>query len=126
MATQEVETVGNKLDYVLVSAAILAVLAGVLGFTFLSEQSLLVRVGVLLGGLLAGLGLGWFSLPGKQFLAFSRDSYEETRLVVWPSRKETVQTTGIVFAFVVIMALFLFIIDKSIEWVLYDLLLRWK
>ena len=126
MATQEVETVGNKLDYVLVSAAIVAVLAGVLGFTFLSEQSLLVRVGVLLGGLLAGLGLGWFSLPGKQFLAFSRDSYEETRLVVWPSRKETVQTTGIVFAFVVIMALFLFIIDKSIEWVLYDLLLRWK
>lgn len=126
MATQDVETVGNKLDYVLVSAAIVAVLAGVLGFTFLSEQSLLVRVGVLLGGLLAGLGLGWFSLPGKQFLAFSRDSYEETRLVVWPSRKETVQTTGIVFAFVVIMALFLFIIDKSIEWVLYDLLLRWK
>ena len=126
MATQNVETVGNKLDYVLVAAAIAAVLVGVLGFTFLSEQTLLIRVGVLIGGLLAGLGLAWFSLPGKQFLAFSRESYEETRLVVWPSRKETVQTTGIVFAFVVIMALFLFIIDKSIEWVLYDLLLRWK
>jgi preprotein translocase subunit SecE len=126
MATQNVETVGNKLDYVLVAAAIAAVLAGVLGFTFLSEQPLLVRVGVLIGGLLAGLGLAWFSLPGKQFLAFSRESYDETRLVVWPSRKETIQTTGIVFAFVVIMALFLFIVDKTIEWVLYDLLLRWK
>jgi preprotein translocase subunit SecE len=126
MATQNVETVGNKLDYVLVTAAVAAVLAGVLGFTFLSEQPLLVRVGILIGGLLAGLGLSWFSLPGKQFLAFSRESYDETRMVVWPSRKETIQTTGIVFAFVVIMALFLFIVDKSIEWVLYDLLLRWK
>lgn len=126
MATQNVETVGNKLDYVLVTAAVAAVLAGVLGFTFLSEQPPLVRVGILIGGLLAGLGLSWFSLPGKQFLAFSRESYDETRMVVWPSRKETIQTTGIVFAFVVIMALFLFIVDKSIEWVLYDLLLRWK
>lgn len=126
MATQDVETVGNKLDYVLVATAVAAVFAGVLGFTLLSEQALLVRVGVLIGGLLAGLGLAWFSLPGKQFLGFSREAYEETRLVVWPTRKETVQTTGIVFGFVVIMALFLFIVDKSIEWVLYDLLLRWK
>jgi preprotein translocase subunit SecE len=46
--------------------------------------------------------------------------------VVWPSRKETVNTTGIVFAFVVIMAVFLFIVDKALEWVLYDLLLQWK
>lgn len=126
MASQNVETVGNKLDYVLVTAAIVAVLAGVLGFTFLSEQALLVRVGVLIGGLLAGASLAWFSLPGKEFLGFARESYEEARLVVWPTRKETIQTTGIVFAFVVVMALFLFIVDKSIEWVLYDLLLRWK
>jgi preprotein translocase subunit SecE len=46
--------------------------------------------------------------------------------VVWPSRKETLQTTGIVFAFVVIMAIFLFLVDKGLEWMLYDLLLGWK
>ena len=45
---------------------------------------------------------------------------------MWPSRKETVQTTGLVFAFVVIMAVFLWLTDKSLEWVLYDLILGWK
>jgi preprotein translocase subunit SecE len=126
MATQNVETVGNKLDYVLVAVAIAAVLAGVLGFSLLSEQTLLVRIGVLFGGLAGGLAFGWFSLPGKQFLGFARESYEETKLVVWPTRKETIQTTGIVFLFVVVMAIFLFLVDKTVEWVLYDLLLRWK
>ncbi len=126
MATQNVETVGNKLDSVLVVAAMAAVLAGVFGFSFMSEQTLLVRVGVLAAGLLAGLVFAWFSLPGKQFLVFSRESYDEARLVVWPSRQDTMQTTAVVFAFVVVMALFLFFVDMTIEWVLYDLLLRWK
>jgi preprotein translocase subunit SecE len=86
----------------------------------------LARIGILAGGIVLGLGTAWFSLPGKRFLGFARESYDEARRVTWPSRKETVNTTGIVFAFVVIMAIFLFIVDKSLEWVLYDLLLRWK
>jgi preprotein translocase subunit SecE len=45
---------------------------------------------------------------------------------VWPSRKETMTTTGIVFGFVVIMAVLLFVVDKSLEWFLYDLLLSWR
>jgi preprotein translocase subunit SecE len=126
MSTQDIQTVNSKLDMLLVALAVLAVLAGVLGFSLLSEQPLLARLGILGGGLAAGLVLAWFSLPGKQFLGFARESYDETRRVTWPSRKETVNTTGIVFGFVVIMAIFLFLVDKSIEWVLYDLLLRWK
>ena len=121
MATQNVETVGRRLDSVLVALAIAAVVAGVLGFSFLSEQTLLVRVGILAVGLLLSLVLAWFSLPGKQFLAFSRDSIDEARLVTWPSRKETLQTTAVVFGFVVVMALFLFFVDKTVESVLYDL-----
>ncbi|MGH6890883.1 MAG: preprotein translocase subunit SecE [Dongiaceae bacterium] len=35
-------------------------------------------------------------------------------------------TTGIVFAFVVVMAVVLFIADKALEWTLYDLLLGWR
>jgi preprotein translocase subunit SecE len=123
---QDVQTVNSKLDLLLVTLAALAVLAGVLGFSFLSDQPLLVRLGILAGGLAAGVLLAWFSLPGKQFLVFGRESYDETRRVTWPSRKETVNTTGIVFAFVVVMAIFLFLVDKGLEWVLYDLLLRWK
>jgi preprotein translocase subunit SecE len=126
MNTQNVETVNSKADLALVGVAVVAVLAGVLGFSFLSQQPLLTRVGILIGGVVLGVVAAWFSAPGKRFLGFARESYDETRRVAWPSRKETLNTTGIVFAFVVIMALFLFVVDKSLEWVLYDLLLRWK
>ena len=126
MATQNIETVTSKSDLLLVALAVLAALAGVLGFTFLTEQPTLARVGVLIGGLLLALVIAWFSQSGKRFLAYARESYEETKRVVWPSRKETVTTTGIVFGFVVIMYIFLFLVDKSIEWVLYDALLSWR
>jgi len=126
MATQNVETVTSKADLVLVTLAVLAAVAGVLGFTFLTEQPTLARVGVLFGGLVVAIVIAWFSQSGKRFLAYARESYEETKRVVWPSRKETVSTTGIVFGFVVIMAIFLFLVDKSLEWVLYDALLSWR
>jgi preprotein translocase subunit SecE len=87
---------------------------------------MVVRVLILLGGIIAGLVIAWFSAPGRSFISFARDSYAETRRVVWPSRKETLQTTAIVFAFTVLMAIFLWATDKSVEWVLYDLLLGWK
>jgi preprotein translocase subunit SecE len=126
MNPQDVQTVHSKLDVLLVAVAAVAAVVGVLGFSFLTEQPLLIRLGILFGGLIAAVVVAWFSQPGKRFLGFSRDAYDEARRVVWPSRKETLNTTGIVFAFVVVMAIFLFIIDKSLEWVLYDLLLRWK
>lgn len=126
MATQNIETVTSKSDLFLVTLAVVAAVAGVLGFTFLTEQPTLARVGVLIGGLVLALAIAWFSQSGKRFLAYARESYEETKRVVWPSRKETVTTTGIVFGFVVIMAIFLFLVDKSLEWVLYDALLAWR
>jgi preprotein translocase subunit SecE len=70
--------------------------------------------------------VAWLSQPGKRFLAYARESYEEVKRVVWPSRKETMTTTGIVFGFVAVMAVLLFVVDKSLEWVLYDLLLSWR
>jgi preprotein translocase subunit SecE len=126
MNTQDVQTVTSKADIALVVLAVGAVLGGVLGFSLLTEQPLLVRLGILLGGIVASVALAWFSQPGKEFLAFARDASDEARRVTWPSRKETFTTTGIVFAFVVVMAIFLFVVDKSLEWVLYDLLLGWR
>ena len=126
MTTQEVQTVNNKLDLLLVVLAVAVLLAGVLGFSLLSERTLLIRIGILLGGLAVAVGIAWFSQSGKRFLGFAHEAYEEARRVTWPSRKETINTTGIVFAFVAIMTIFLFIVDKSLEFVLYDLLLRWK
>lgn len=126
MTTQNIETVGSKAATALVALAVAAVLAGVLGFSFLTDQPMLGRVGILLGGIALGVLIAWFSPPGKRFLGFSREAYDETRRVVWPSRKETVNMTGIVFALVVLMALFLFLVDKLLEWGLYDLLLGWR
>ena len=78
----------------------------------------------LAGGLVAGVVLAWFSPSGKRLLNYGRPSWEELRRVVWPTRKETLNTTGLVMAFVVVIAGFLFICDKLIEWGLYDVLLR--
>jgi preprotein translocase subunit SecE len=66
------------------------------------------------------------SEPGKQLIAYGRDSVKEVRKVVWPTRKEAAQMTAYVFAFVVIMALFLWLTDMTLEWVLYKLVLGWK
>ncbi|NMG64591.1 preprotein translocase subunit SecE [Azoarcus indigens] len=113
----------DKLKFAL---ALALVAAGVVGFYLLSEQPLVLRVLSVLAGLGAGVAVAWFSEPGRRFVEFAREAVVETKKVVWPSRKETVQTTGLVFAFVVVMAIFLWLTDKSLEWVLYDLVLGWK
>ena len=124
MTTQNVETGTSKLDAALVTLAILCAVAGVLAFTLMSEQALGVRLGALAGGLVLGIVIAWFSPSGKNLLVYFRQSYEELRRVVWPTKKETLNTTGLVMAFVFVMALFLFICDKIIEWGLYDVLLK--
>ena len=113
----------DKLKFAL---ALALLVAGVVGFYLLSEQALVLRVLSVLAGVAAGVAVAWFSEPGRRFVGFAREAITETKKVVWPSRKETVQTTGLVFAFVVVMALFLWLTDKSLEWILYDLVLGWK
>ena len=126
MSNQAVETVSSGADRAKVALALVAVAAGIVGFYVLAQQPMIVRLGSILGGVLVGALIGWFSGPGRRLLAFSQDSWAETRRVVWPERKETTQVTLTVFAFVVVMAIFLWLVDKSLEWVLYDLILGWK
>jgi preprotein translocase subunit SecE len=126
MASQQVEVVASTADRVKLAAAILLVVGGLVAFYGLAKQPVAARVGVLLVGLAGGVALGLFSGPGQRLIAFGRDSWAETQRVVWPTRKETTQVTLVVFGFVVAMAIFLWVVDKSLEWVLYDLLLGWK
>lgn len=121
---QNVETVTSKSDIALVTLAVLCAIAGVVAFALLTEQPLSIRLASLGGGLVLGVLLAWVSPSGKRLLAYGRQSYEELRRVVWPTKKETLNTTGLVMAFVVVMALFLFVVDKLIELGLYDGLLR--
>jgi preprotein translocase subunit SecE len=113
----------DKLKFLL---ALMLVAAGLTGFYVLGEQPMILRVLSVLAGLGAGIAIAWFTVPGRRFIDFSREAVTETKKVVWPSRKETVQTTGIVFAFVLVMAIILWMTDKGLEWVLYDLVLGWK
>jgi preprotein translocase subunit SecE len=76
-----------------------------------------LRVLMVLGGLVAGAFVAWTSAPGKEFFAFAQESWQEAGRVSWPTRKETLQTTAIVFAFVVVMALFLFAVDSALAYV---------
>jgi preprotein translocase subunit SecE len=91
-------------------------LAGVVGFYVLSNSALAVRFAVFLAAAIIALALGWTSKPGKDFYQYCQDSITEAKKVVWPARKETLQTTGVVVAFVLIMALFLWIVDASLVW----------
>ncbi|MFZ2629358.1 MAG: preprotein translocase subunit SecE [Rugosibacter sp.] len=113
----------DKLKFVL---ALLLLMAGVAGFYYFAEQPMVFRVLAVLAGVAAGGALAWFTAPGRRFVDFSHEAIVETKKVVWPSRRETLQTTGIVFAFVLVMAVILWTADKSLEWVLYDLVLGWK
>ena len=113
-------------DRIKFALALLLVAAGVTGFYFLAAQALILRVLSVLAGLGAGAGVAWFTEPGQRFFAFSKEAWTEAKKVAWPNRKETVQTTGAVFAFVVLMAIFLWLTDKSLEWVLYDVVLGWR
>ena len=124
MNNQNVDTAASKTDLVLVTLAVICAVAGVIAFSLLTDQVLGVRLGALAAGLAAGVVLAWFSPTGKRFLNYGRQSWEELRRVVWPTRKETLNTTGLVMAFVFVIAFFLFICDKMIEWGLYDVLLR--
>ncbi|MDD5295492.1 MAG: preprotein translocase subunit SecE [Rhodocyclaceae bacterium] len=113
-------------DNIKFALAVALVIAGVAGFYLLSGSPAIFGVLSVLAGLGAGAAVAWQTESGQRFFAFGKDAWTETKKVAWPTRKETVQTTGIIFAFVVIMALFLWITDKSLEWALYDLVLGWK
>jgi preprotein translocase subunit SecE len=126
MANPEVETVSTGADKAKLAVAGVLVIGAVAAFYALGKQDLWLRVVALLVLLAAAVGVFFTAEAGKQLIAYGQDSIKETRKVVWPTRKEAMQMTGYVFAFVFVMALFLWLTDKTLEWVLYDLILGWK
>ena len=126
MASTEVETVSSSADKAKLVLAAALVVAALAGFYMTAKQGQLVQWGVLVLGLVAAAVVFMVSESGRQLLAFGRDSVREVKKVVWPTRKETIQITLYVFGFVVVMALFLWLTDKTLEWLLYDLILGWK
>ncbi|MDO8719253.1 MAG: preprotein translocase subunit SecE [Polaromonas sp.] len=126
MASSQVETVSTNADKAKLGLAVVLVLGALAGFYMLTKQGPLVQWAALIAGLVVAVVVFVSSELGKQFVAFGRDSWREVQKVVWPARKEAVQMTLYVFGFVVVMALFLWLTDKTLEWVFYDLILGWR
>ncbi len=125
-AQHKVEDVTSGGDRVKLILAILVVVAGVVGFYLLRDQALIFRVLSVIGGLVLGGVIAWTSTQGRRLLAFLRESWQEIRRVVWPTKKETWSVTLYVFLFVVVMAIFLWLVDSGLQFVLYDLVLGWS
>jgi preprotein translocase subunit SecE len=128
MSNQSVQTVSTSNDKFKVVLAVVAVIAGVVGFFYLTGQNqpAYVAGGALVAGLVLAVLLLWFSTSGRDFLNFAKEAVRETKKVVWPTHKETRQITLVVFGFVVVMAIFLWGTDKILQFLLYDVILGWK
>ena len=126
MATSQVETVSTGADKAKLGTAVALVIAALVGFYVLGKQGQIAQWGALIAGLVAAVVVFITSESGKEFVAFGRDSWKEVRKVVWPTRKEAIQMTMYVIGFCAVMALFLWLTDKTLEWVFYDLILGWK
>ena len=126
MASPEVETVGTGADKAKLAAAIALLAAAFFVYYLLAKQGGLAQWAGLLVCVAGAVAVFLTSDSGKRLLAFGRDSYREIGKVVWPERKEATQMTLYVFGFVLVMAIFLWVTDKTIEWVFYDLILGWR
>jgi preprotein translocase subunit SecE len=126
MSNPPVETVSTGADKAKLAISGLLVIGAVVAFYALGKQDQWVRVLALLGLLVVAVGIFFTSESGKQLIAYGQDSVKEVKKVVWPTRKEAGQMTLYVFLFVFVMALFLWLTDKTLEWALYDLILGWK
>jgi preprotein translocase subunit SecE len=128
MSNQSVQTVSTSNDKFKVALAVVATIAGVVGFFILKGQNkpALVCAGALVAGLVIAVLLLWTSATGRDFLGFAKEAVRETKKVVWPTRKEATQITMVVFGFVLVMAIFLWGTDKILEFLMYDVILGWK
>ena len=126
MATPQVQTINTGADKAKLAAAAVLALRAFAGFFSLVKQGPLVQWAAFIVGLSCAVAVFLLSEPGKQLVAFARDAWREVKKVVWPTRKEATQITAYVFGFVLLMALFLWLTDKTLEWLFYDLILGWK
>lgn len=124
--SSNVEEVTSGADKFKVALAVALVALGIVAYYYFAKQHVAARVAMILVGVAAGLAVAMTSGPGQRLFAFLKDSVAEAKRVTWPTRKETIQMTLIVFGFSVLASLFLWLTDKLVGWIIYDLLLSWK
>ncbi|MCS3819705.1 preprotein translocase subunit SecE [Chromobacterium alkanivorans] len=110
-------------DKIKLALAGLLVAAGVVGFYMIPADQGILRALSFAAGVILAAGAVWLSQPGKSFVTYANESLVEARKVVWPTRKEAMQMTGMVFVFVLVLALFMWLVDSSLSWLFYDVIL---
>lgn len=126
MSNSSVETVTTQSDKYKIVLAVVIIAIGIFAYSYFSDMNIYARVGMFVGSLVVAALIFWFSESGRRSVDFATGAYSELKRVVWPTRAETIQMTGIVFAFVIVMAIFLWLVDKLIEWVIYGVFLGWN
>jgi len=126
MASPEIETVGAGADKAKLGASVALLVAAFVAYYLLSKQGGLIQWAALLVLVAGAVAVFMTSESGLRLLGFGRDSVREVKKVVWPERKEAIQMTMYVFGFVLVMSIVLWVTDKTIEWVFYDLILGWR
>ena len=116
------QTTGAIPDLVKWVGAFVILASGVAGFYYWSEELLLWRVIGLLVLSAAALFVAVQTEKGRAAWDFARESHTEVRKVVWPTRKETTQTTLLVIAMVGLVAVILWILDGLLAWLVKLLL----
>jgi len=109
--TQETSESG-VLDILKLLIAAGVLVGGLYGYYYLIEWSLPLRVLLVLGSVIAGIGIAMTSTQGRRLWAFIQGSRVEIRKVIWPTKQETTQTAIAVFVFTLIMALFFWGLDS--------------
>ena len=112
LKTQEPTTA----DKAKLSAAILLVIAGLVGYYVLAAQSVWLRWGAVAAGLVLGGVLLALSAYGRQFRHFMELARIELRKIVWPTRDDALKTTGVVFLFVTVAGVFFWVLDLVLAW----------
>ena len=103
-------------DKVKLGVAVAIVIAGVAGYYFLADQAAWLRwLAVVVSLVLAGVVVA-FSRYGSEFRRFVELAHIELRKIVWPTRQETLQTTLVVFGFVVVAGVFFWLLDLVLAW----------
>ena len=108
---------GNVAGILTVAVAIALLIAGIAAFYLLDTRPDWQRWSITGVGLVAALGVFALSPMGRRFWQFILDSRVELRKVVWPSRQETLQTTGVVLFFIVIAGAFFWVLDLLLAWI---------
>lgn len=110
-------------DKIKLAFAGVLVVAGIAAFYSIPEANGFLRVAAFVVAVLLAAGVVIVSQPGKAFWVYANESVVEAKKVVWPTRKEAMQVTGLVFLFVLILALFMWLVDSGISWLFYDVIL---